>query len=45
MIDEADRELYLMINDALKEGRDFTQDEQEYFDKLFEKTLKRYELV
>jgi len=42
-IDEADREMYLMIESALKEQRDFTNDEQEYFDKLFDKTLKALE--
>jgi len=42
-IDEADRELFTMINDSLKEQRDFTKDEQEYFDKLFDKTLKALE--
>lgn len=45
MINEADRELFLMINDALREGRDFTPDEQKYFDKLFEKTVKELDLI
>jgi len=43
-IDEADREMYLMIESALKEQRDFTRDEQQYFDKLFDKTMKEMDL-
>lgn len=39
-VEEADREMYLMIESALKEQRDFTNDEQNYFDKLFDKTLQ-----
>lgn len=40
-IGEADRELFLMINNVIKEGRGFTPDEKQYFDKLFDKIVKK----
>ena len=45
MIEEAAQELCDIISDAVFHGRKMTQEEQSYFDKLFDKTLAEFNTI
>ena len=44
-VEAAAQEMCDMINDLVFSGKNFSKEEQEYFDKLFDKTLKEYEML
>jgi len=44
-IEAAAQEMCDMINDLVFSGKGFSKDEQAYFNKLFNKTLKEYENI
>jgi len=44
-IEAAAQEMCDMINDVLFSGKNFSKDEQDYFDKLFEMTLKEMNVL
>jgi len=42
-VEANEQELWDVLENALNEKRNFTRDEQKYFDKLFDKTINEME--